>query len=298
MPIPSQSGFEDLVKQVGGGGGSAVIDKALNGLDQVNNTSDANKPISSATQTALDATVKLTGNQSVAGIKTFTSAPVVPDASFGTAKVSGLDTALSGKAATSHTHTASQVTDLTSTVQGIVNTQLNIAGAPALLDTIDELAAAINDDANFFTTISNLIAQKEPIITAGTSTQFWRGDKTWQTLNTSAISGLQTLLDAKAPLASPTFTGTVSGITKSMVGLSNVPNTDTTNAANISSGVLGIDRNTAGSIIVNKYNSGTSSYPVRPTSNTNIIVDWEGPVAPTIGGSYAVDGLDRWTQTP
>ena len=35
----------------------------------------------------------------------------------------------------------------------------------------------------------------------------------------------QTALDLKAPLASPTFTGTVSGITKSMVGLSNVDNT-------------------------------------------------------------------------
>ena len=35
----------------------------------------------------------------------------------------------------------------------------------------------------------------------------------------------QTALDLKAPLASPTFTGTVSGITKSMVGLGNVDNT-------------------------------------------------------------------------
>lgn len=36
---------------------------------------------------------------------------------------------------------------------------------------------------------------------------------------------LATSLAAKAPLASPTFTGTVSGITKSMVGLSSVDNT-------------------------------------------------------------------------
>ena len=35
----------------------------------------------------------------------------------------------------------------------------------------------------------------------------------------------QDALDLKAPLASPTFTGTVSGITKSMVGLGNVDNT-------------------------------------------------------------------------
>ena len=35
----------------------------------------------------------------------------------------------------------------------------------------------------------------------------------------------QTALDLKAPLASPTFTGTVSGITATMVGLGNVANT-------------------------------------------------------------------------
>lgn len=38
-------------------------------------------------------------------------------------------------------------------------------------------------------------------------------------------SAIQTQLDSKAPIASPTFTGTVSGITKSMVGLGNVDNT-------------------------------------------------------------------------
>uniref|UniRef100_UPI004048664A hypothetical protein n=1 Tax=Algoriphagus sp. TaxID=1872435 RepID=UPI004048664A len=41
--------------------------------------------------------------------------------------------------------------------------------------------------------------------------------------------GLQTALDAKAPLASPIFTGTVSGITSSMVGLGNVNNTSDAN---------------------------------------------------------------------
>jgi len=41
----------------------------------------------------------------------------------------------------------------------------------------------------------------------------------------SSQTDLQSALNAKAPLASPTFTGTVSGITKSMVGLGNVDNT-------------------------------------------------------------------------
>ena len=37
-------------------------------------------------------------------------------------------------------------------------------------------------------------------------------------------TGLQTALDAKAPLASPTFTGTVTGVTKAMVGLGSADN--------------------------------------------------------------------------
>jgi hypothetical protein len=67
-----------------------------------------------------------------------------------------------------------------------------IASAPAALNTLDELAAALGDDASFAATV---------------------------TAN----------LSSKAPIASPTFTGTVSGITKSMVGLGNVDNTSDSN---------------------------------------------------------------------
>ena len=63
-----------------------------------------------------------------------------------------------------------------------------ISSAPATLDTLNELATALGNDANFSTTVTNSIA-------------------------------------LKAPLASPTFTGTVSGITKTMVGLGSVDNT-------------------------------------------------------------------------
>jgi len=41
----------------------------------------------------------------------------------------------------------------------------------------------------------------------------------------STVTGLQAAIDAKAPSASPTFTGTVAGIDKTMVGLTNVDNT-------------------------------------------------------------------------
>ncbi len=65
-------------------------------------------------------------------------------------------------------------------------------------------------------------------------------------------SATQTALNLKAPIASPTFTGTVSGITKSMVGLGNV---DNVSAATIR-GVITIDS----SGIIN--NIGTASIKV------------------------------------
>jgi hypothetical protein len=46
-----------------------------------------------------DAVVKLTDDQTVAGVKTFSSSPVVPDASFTIAKTSGLQSALDAKIA-------------------------------------------------------------------------------------------------------------------------------------------------------------------------------------------------------
>lgn len=63
-----------------------------------------------------------------------------------------------------------------------------VDSSPATLNTLKELASAINNDASYAATIT-------------------------------------TALGTKAPIASPTFTGTVSGITKSMVGLENVDNT-------------------------------------------------------------------------
>lgn len=67
-----------------------------------------------------------------------------------------------------------------------------VGGAPGALNTLNELAEAINDDSSYASTIT-------------------------------AALGL------KAPLASPTFTGTVSGIDKTMVGLGNVDNTSDAN---------------------------------------------------------------------
>jgi len=94
------------------------VTKAHVGLENVDNTSDASKPVSTAQATAI-ATAK-----------------------------------------------SEAIADATSQVNAL------LTGAPAALDTLDELAAALGDDANFASTVT-------------------------------------TSLGTKAPLASPTFTGTV-----------------------------------------------------------------------------------------
>lgn len=86
------------------------------------------------------------------------------------------------------TLTPSGSTQLTtkSYVDSVVASVIN--SAPSTLDTLNELATALGNDPNFATSVS-------------------------------------TSIGLKAPIANPTFTGTVSGITKSMVGLANVDNT-------------------------------------------------------------------------
>ena len=62
-----------------------------------------------------------------------------------------------------------------------------VGGAPGALDTLNELAEALNDDADFSTTITNSLAGKENTITAGTNAQYFRGDKSFQTLDTDVV---------------------------------------------------------------------------------------------------------------
>lgn len=60
--------------------------------------------------------------------------------------------------------------DNTIATESYVDTAISnlVDGAPGLLDTLNEIAAAINDDANYFTTIANQIAGKQDTLTAST----------------------------------------------------------------------------------------------------------------------------------
>jgi len=85
-------------------------------------------------------------------------------------EVIGLQTALDGKAALSHTHAISDVTGLQTALDGKatpadITTAIDdlVDLAPGSLDTLNELAAALGDDANFASTVTTSLAGKSNV---------------------------------------------------------------------------------------------------------------------------------------
>jgi hypothetical protein len=126
------------------------ITKNMVGLGNVDNTSDANKPISSATQTALNLKANLNS-------PTFTGT------------VSGIDKSMVGLGNVDNT------SDANKPISSATQTALNL---------------------------------KENTITAGTSGQYYRGDKTFQTLDKTAVGlgNVDNTSDANKPISSATQT--------------------------------------------------------------------------------------------
>lgn len=112
---------------------------------------------------------------------------------------SAIQTQLDGKAASTHSHAISDVTNLQNALDG----KAASIHTHSLADVTDVTASAAEVNLLDGVTVST------------------------QEINylDGVTSDIQTQLDNKASLSSPSFTGTVSGITASMVGLGNVDNT-------------------------------------------------------------------------
>jgi len=165
----------------------AALTKSSVGLANVDNTSDANKPVSTATQTALDL------KETVANVAL--KAPLASPA------LTGVPTAPTASAATNTTQIAT-----TAFVRGEVTALVN--GASAALDTLGELAAALTADEATAATLSTLVGTKAPI-----ASPTFTGTVTIPA--GASISGF-------APLASPTFTGTNTVANITVSGTSNM----------------------------------------------------------------------------
>jgi hypothetical protein len=152
--------------------------KAQVGLGNVDNTSDVNKPISTATQSALD----LKANSANVYTKT-----EVDDISTNTLQF-----------ANSYTDTK---------VASIVNS------APVTLDTLNELAAALGNDPNFATTTATLIGTKANSSDVYTKTQ---SDSNFEPKNANIQSHISS-------------TSNPHSVTKAQVGLGDVDNVSAAN---------------------------------------------------------------------
>ncbi|MDD5210248.1 MAG: hypothetical protein PHV36_12730, partial [Elusimicrobiales bacterium] len=170
------------------------------GLGNVNNTSDANKPISTAQQTAIDLKANLaspTFTGTVSGISaSMVGLGNVDNTSDANKPVSSAQlTALNAKAVYEDVRLA------TSTLRTDLNLKASLA-SPTFTGTVGGITASMVGLGN----VNNTSDVNKPVSTPQ-----------------------QTAIDLKANLASPTFTGTVGGISASMVGLGNVDNTSDAN---------------------------------------------------------------------
>ena len=109
------------------------VTKSMVGLGSVDNTADADKPVSTAQAESIATKAPLAS-------PALTGTPTAPTAAAGTNTTQVATTAFVGTA----------VSNL-------------VSASPAALDTLNELATALGNDASFSTTVTNSIATKAPI---------------------------------------------------------------------------------------------------------------------------------------
>lgn len=136
IPVTILSDSVPRVITVNGRSGAVTLDKTDVGLSNVDNTSDVNKPISTATQTALNAKASASAVSShiadTANPHGVTKAQVglgnVDNTSDANKPVStATQSALNGKASTVHTHVAADVTDFDAEVEANTEVAANTA---------------------------------------------------------------------------------------------------------------------------------------------------------------------------
>lgn len=128
--------------------GDVTLTKSDVGLDNVDNTSDANKPISTAAQTALNGKAASVHSHAISDVTSLqTSLDAKADSSAVTTALSGkadtvhshaisdvtnLQASLDAKAAVSHTHLASEISDSTAVGRSVITAADTLAAQSAL----------------------------------------------------------------------------------------------------------------------------------------------------------------------
>lgn len=152
----------NVVTSVAAKTGDVTLVKADVGLANVDNTSDASKPVSSATQAELDKKVdKIAGK----GLSSEDFTLVEKD------KLAGIALGAQVNTVTSVAGKTGEVT-LSKSDVGLAN-----------VDNTSDASKPVS------TAMQTALDAKEGTIAAGTNLQYYRGDKTWQTLPTYALTG-------------------------------------------------------------------------------------------------------------
>ena len=190
------------------------------------------------------------------GVASLDSGGKVPDSEIPTAIARLASPTFTGTPAAPTATAGTNTTQVATTA--FVGTAVSnlVNAAPESLNTLKELSDALGADANYASTITTALGTKAPI-----ASPTFTGTVTIPA--GASISGY-------APLASPTFTGTVSGVTKSMVGLANVDNTTDANkpVSTATQTALDLKLNLSDpSVDYYITNSGTGAYLVNGVSN-------------------------------
>ena len=191
------------------------ITKSMVGLGSVDNTSDLGKPISTATQSALDLKAAISYVDPSLNLKANLASPTFTGTVAGITKsMVGLgnvdNTSDLGKPISTATQSALDLKATTTNVDASLNLKANLA-SPTFTGTVGGITKSMVGLGN----VDNTSDTSKPISTATQSALDLKATTT----------NVDVSLNLKANLASPTFTGTVGGITKSMVGLGSVDNT-------------------------------------------------------------------------
>ena len=285
----------------------AGIDKTMVGLPNVDNTSDAGKPISTATQTALDLKAPInnpTFTGTVGGIsKTMVGLRNVDNTTDAGKPVStATQAALDLKAPINNPAFTGTVTGVTKAMVDLGNvdntSDLNKTVSTATQTALDLKENASNkSDASLGTStilyptqnavktyVDLQVATGAPDATSSVKGKIQLTGELGGTASSPTVPGLA----QKAPINSPAFTGTVTGVTKTMVGLGNVDNSSDLNKP------VSTATQTALDLKLNRsdFPSGT---------NTGNILYWNGTswvnLAPGQNGQalILVNGIPSWS---
>jgi hypothetical protein len=228
------------------------LNKAAVGLANADNTSDLNKPISTATQTALD------GKQNNLG---FTPYNATNPSGF---TANSTDAQLRDRTTHTGTQTASTISDIQSSITNNTAVLANTAKITNATHTGDVTGSAaltlatVNANVGTF---NNVAVNGKGLVTSASNVTYATGSGSATGTNTGDQD-----LSGKANIASPTFTGTVSGITKQMVGLSNADNTSDANKPISTSTQTALNTKISGSGTTNQLAKFTGSGAVGPSS--------------------------------